>query len=770
MARTTASRPSCRCRPRHRCAPRWRSRHRPDRRRRRTGCRRRRADRRRCRHRSRSFRSWRPPGQCTSRPGRCRWPRPASRLGRSRSRRPTGHAGPVASGAAADALGADCALALGAARTDGAVRLEPAGTRDAGGRHRAVAVGRAGRPAGVRPAGEREAGRRRGDPAGAGAVAGSPRGEGRSRRRAGCVLAGGPLLVLLAGAGPAFSVGATARRALVHAAAGRIGARGDGGALSHRSGDGARPAGARAGGGAADALRAKRRLALDIVRAKGADRFEATGVGRADVHRRARAAVGATGKAASAIADERRAGERVRNVAFSGGIAGRGRGVDAGAAALGRAGGAGRVLVAATRAVAGAVSSTGGGVLIGADAVGVSGGGGARSAGAERGRQRAAPTGAGAGGVAADAVDAKVGGALIPRRAGLSHRLGAAAPVDAAVAAHAVVVRDAVIDASAARALIGPAFLDPLGPAASEPVAGAGRVLSVAAAGGGEADGLGRVLGAAADAVAAPRLAAGRLGRLRTDLVRIGRVQRRRLAGPDAAVLIAADAWTGAAAVAADAVRAVPGCALPLVRAGGAARFEAAAPGHTFGVGGAIGVRGAGADAGVRLSVAVEWCADDRWAGGAGPGAVAEPDAADRRAVAGPCLADRAELVAAAPPFAITGAVEGTGRGWALRADAGYARCDAGRHERTDARRGGGVAGLAALGAGAVAADAVDAEATRAVGVAAAGGAVGLARAAVAARLAVGAAVHLAAAPPVAAVATGDPQRERGRHGHQDEA
>jgi len=325
-----------------------------------------------------------------------------------------------------------------------------------------------------------------------------------------------------------------------------------------------------------------------------------------------------------------------------------------------------------------------------------------------------------------------------------------------------------MVDACPAAALISPALLDPLRPAAAETVAGTGGVLPVSAAGRGEADDLGRVLGAAADAVTAPGLPAGRLGGLRTDLVRIGRVQRRRLAGPDAAVLIAADAGTGAAAVAADAVGALPGRALPLGRAGGPVGLEAATPGHTLRVGGAVGVRGAGADAGARLAIAVVWRADDRRSGCAGPGAVADPDAADRRPVAGPRLANGAELVAAATPFAVTGAVEPTARAGALRADAGHARRYTRRHERTDTGRRGAVTGLAALGAGTVAADVVDAEAARAVGVAATGGAVGTVGAAVAARLAVGAAVHFDAAPCVAAVAAGDPERERGRHGQQE--
>ena len=180
----------------------------------------------------------------------------------------------------------------------------------------------------------------------------------------------------------------------------------------------------------------------------------------------------------------------------------------------------------------------------------------------------------------------------------------------------------------------------------------------------------------------------------------------------------------GAGDVAADAVGAEARGALRPGEADSAQRLRTATAVHALRAD-AIVVRDTGRGAGAGGRIAVERRADDGRPGGAGPVTVADPAPADRRAVAGPRLADRAEDEAAAGAGAVARPVEAAGRGLGGRADAGTARRPAGRHERAGPRRAGRVAGLARFGTRAVTADAVDTESTGAVPGAPASGAAG---------------------------------------------
>src|SRR4029077_12245686 len=175
-----------------------------------------------------------------------------------------------------------------------------------------VGVGGAGGVAGGHAAAEGEAGDRRLGHAGAGAVAGRNRGERRAAGRAAGVPAGDPLGVLLARTGLALSGGAAGAAVLSDAGLGRIEpVLGDVRALTHRARQRTRLAGAAAGGGAADPLGAVSGGALPAVRAEGADRLLAAGVGGADVAGSAVRVDGAGAETLAAVAGERGAGDRV---------------------------------------------------------------------------------------------------------------------------------------------------------------------------------------------------------------------------------------------------------------------------------------------------------------------------------------------------------------------------------------------------------------------------------------------------------------------------
>src|SRR6185437_2619051 len=209
-------------------------------------------------------------------------------------------AGAGAGGGAADALRAVGRLAVGVGAAAGARWLGTAAASDAEIVARAVGVGRAGRLARAgRAAGERRAGLTHGRLAGPGAVA--PSGEEQRRPGAAGRLTGDARHVELAGAGAvAVSVGAAARRPLVHAIA--VGIRVH---VGREAGPGHVPRASHADPGAgavaADAVGAE---AGDALRGAAAGLPERLGPPRRVIGRRAHvpAAPGLTARAGAAAA------------------------------------------------------------------------------------------------------------------------------------------------------------------------------------------------------------------------------------------------------------------------------------------------------------------------------------------------------------------------------------------------------------------------------------------------------------------------------------
>src|SRR6185295_11719612 len=247
-------------------------------------------------------------------------------------------------------------------------------------------------------------------------------------------------------------------------------------------------------------------------------------------------------------------------------------------------------------------------------------------------------------------------------RAGLAVRLRAAASVVADLAAHAVVVVVAAGDAGAVAASVRRAGLHARRMADAETVAGAGGVQAIAAARRRNADRLGRVQRAAADAVAGSGLSARRLFFVRADTVGVVAAGVDRPAGADAPGLVAAEARAATADVAANAVGAESRRAVLVLRAHRAGRFGPAAAVDACDAAGAIGAGPAGVNAGVRGRIAVE-----RRAHGRGPCLAATAPVADVHADDGavrtrPRLAHRPGDVVAAAAGAVAGSVEAAGR------------------------------------------------------------------------------------------------------------
>jgi len=631
-------------------------------------------------------------------------------------------AGAVALGRAADAVPAEAGLALGPVGADDARVLQTARCVRADGGRGALRVRGAGREAGARAAEEGRAAPRRRLHAGAVAVAGGRRREGRGADGAGRRRAGRAARVPLAGARLALAVGPTARRPLVPAHPRRVDGSGrDVGADAERSGERARLAGAGARLVAAVALGAEPAPALAV---RGARRAV---VGRAA---RARLApirghtlrVGGTGvEALAAIAGEGGAGPRRRRDAAAGAVARRGRGVDVRGAGLRGAGGRVRVELAAARAVALAILAAARRARVLAHGAGVGVPGPHHRALAARRRQRAAPAGARAGAVAADAVHALARLALAGLAAALAVLLGPAGVVHAGDALVAIVVGVADDGAGVGRAKEGGAVQEPRRPAGPQAVAGRGGVQPVSRAGRRRALGVDGIPGAAADAVALAVGAAAGGALVLADAVRIREAGFDRPARAFARGQRARDTRPLASDAAADLVGAEPRQA---GRVGGARaavlQFPAAAGRVTRLPVGALAGRVALLVTVAGRRVAGEGRADHRGARAAVPGSVTDLRPLDRRPLARPALAQRAEHVLATGTGAVALAVQpaaADGRGGTVRRGARVRAGGAG-----DARplRSGQGAGPTAAAAGFVAAEPVDAEVAGAVGRAAA--------------------------------------------------
>ena len=178
-------------------------------------------------------------------------------------------------------------------------------------------------------------------------------------------------------------------------------------------------------------------------------------------------------------------------------------------------------------------------------------------------------------------------------------RLRAAASVLANPTDDAVGVGRAARDARAVGAAVWRAVRHAGRAAGADAVAGAGRVRPIAAARRREADRLGRVQRAAADAVAGAGLAARGGPFVAADLVRIGGAAVDRPADAGAADQVAADARSVAGDVAADAVGAEPGRAVRVLAADRPRRLGTAAAVDADDAQSAVRVGSAGDDAGV---------------------------------------------------------------------------------------------------------------------------------------------------------------------------
>jgi len=631
------------------------------------------------------------------------------------------HAAGGAGGRAADALGTDAAGALDAVPVAArAVGFEAARASGAHRGRRAVRVGGADRvaDAGTAPIGEtRRRGRRH---TGAGAVAGRLAGQRGRAGRAGGVRARRPDRVPLARSALALPIGVAAVGAAIDAGLRRIGdAGGHVRAGAHRSGQRAGTARAGAGAGAADALRAEGGRALVAVRTERAVGLLAARVAEAKVAGRAVRVHRAGVEALVAVAGERHAGDRVRRDAGARRVAGRLGREDVVVAVGGRAHGAHPVLAAAAGAVTPSIGAARRRALVGAGHPRIGRTRRHQRAATERGRKRTAAARSGASLGAAHAVDTEVAGAVRRHGARLADRLRSAASVHARMAGDAVVVAGALADAAVVGALVRRAVLHARGPAGAQAVAGARRVDAVAGgARRGDADGLGRVQGAAADAVARPRRPAGRSQLAHALAVRIGVSGVRRPAGSLPIVLVAADAGAGAPDVAAEPVGAEARAALARLGTRHAVRLQAALVVDAQAVVGAVGVGPAAGAAGVRRGIAVEGRAD---VGGPGPAAslaVANVGVGDGRAVACARLADGARRKFTTVSLTVTGSVEPASRDVRSRAHS-RRRGHADRHERADAGGALGRARHARVRASGVAAHAAGAEAALALAAAA---------------------------------------------------